>query len=170
MIRYRPLMLWVLPLLSVTTMAAVGGDTSGPAAEPHPTYSFATNGVWESSVDRSGDTWKLLLDESVLGGQELEMAELTMPAGTAVPAHTHGRVEVIYVLSGVYGHEVNGKLYLLKPGMVGIVRPGDRVRHLVPRAAEAKVLIIWAPAGEAARILPQGVPAKPVPQARSLDP
>jgi quercetin dioxygenase-like cupin family protein len=162
---------WLIPLVSVTTIAgAVGSDTSASTTEPRRTYSFATNGVWDSTVSRSGSTWRLLLDESVLGGKELEMAELTMPAGTTVPSHTHGRVEVIYVLSGVYGHEVNGKLYLLKPGMVGIVRPGDHVRHLVPKAAETKVLIIWAPAGEAARILPHGVPANPVPQAQSLDP
>ena len=75
--------------------------------------------------DRAGDRWKLLLDKSNLGGNELEAAELTMPAGTSVPSHQHGAVEIIYVLAGVYGHEVNGKLYLLKPGMVGIVRPGD---------------------------------------------
>jgi len=164
-------MLWLIPLVSVATMAgAIGGDTSRQAAEPSPSYSFATNGVWDSVVNRSGNTWRLLLDESVLGGKELEMAELTMPAGTAVPSHTHGRVEVIYVLSGVYGHEVNGKLYLLKPGMVGIVRPGDHVRHLVPKTAAARVLIIWAPAGEAATIVPRGAPAKPVPQAQSLEP
>jgi quercetin dioxygenase-like cupin family protein len=171
MIRYRALMLWLIPLIGVTTIAgAVGGEGAGPAAGTSPTYSFATNGVWESVKNRSGTTWKLLLDESVVGGKEIEMAELTMPAGTTVPSHTHGRLEVIYVLSGVYGHEVNGKLYLLKPGMVGIVRPGDHVRHLVPKAADATVLIIWAPAGEAAGIVPHGVAAQPVPQAQSLDP
>jgi quercetin dioxygenase-like cupin family protein len=95
-----------------------------------------------------------------------------MAAGTNVPSHTHGSVEVIYVLSGVYGHEVNGKLYLLTPGMVGIVRPGDHVRHLVPKSGPAKVLIIWAPPGEAAKAfrLGNGVKPEPVPEAAALEP
>jgi hypothetical protein len=46
---------------------------------------------------------------------------------------------------------VNGKLYRLTPGMIGIVRPGDHVRHIVPKSGPAKVLIIWAPAGELRR-------------------
>jgi quercetin dioxygenase-like cupin family protein len=43
----------------------------------------------------------------------VEMAEITIPGGT-VSSHTHRSIEVIYVLSGTYGHEVNGHLYLLK--------------------------------------------------------
>jgi uncharacterized cupin superfamily protein len=65
----------------------------------------------------------------------------------------HGSLEVIYVLSWTYEHEVNGRRYALTPGMVGIVRPGDKVRHLVPKSGAAKLLIIWAPAGEANRLL-----------------
>ncbi len=53
-------------------------------------------------------------------------------------SHMHGPVEVIYVLSGTYEHEVNGRRYSLTPGMVGIVRPGDKVRHLVPMSGPAK--------------------------------
>jgi len=163
-----------LPLLTVAMMAcALGADSSTPAASPsQPTYAYATNGVLDHIDDRAGDQWKLLLDKSNLGGNELEAAELTMPAGTSVPSHHHGAVEIIYVLSGVYGHEVNGKLYLLKPGMIGIVRPGDSVRHLVPQSGPAKVLIIWTPSGEAARIFRsgKGVAPEPVPQARALEP
>ena len=64
-------------------------------------------------------------------------------------AHTHQSLEVIYVLSRTFGHEVNGHYYLLKPGMVGVVRPGDHVRQLVPKEQDARALLIWAPAGEA---------------------
>ncbi len=70
-----------------------------------------------------------------------------------MPAHTHKSLEIIYVLSGALGHEVNGHYYLLRPGMVGIVRPGDRVRHLVPGDHDAKLLLIWAPGGEAKRLI-----------------
>jgi quercetin dioxygenase-like cupin family protein len=171
MIRFR---VAILPVLSLITIAgALGADSPDHSTtDSKPTYAYATNGVLDGISDSVGDQWKLLLNKSNLGGDELEAAELTMPAGTTVRSHTHGAVEVIYVLSGVYGHEVNGKLYLLKPGMVGIVRPGDHVRHLIPKAGPAKLLIIWAPAGEAARIFRsgKGLPPEPVPEAKALDP
>jgi len=146
---------------------------SSALGDGKPSYSYATNGVLDNVMDRGGDKWKLVLNESNLGGKELEAAEVTIPAGTAVGSHHHGSVEVIYVLSGVYGHEVNGKLYLLKPGMVGIVRPGDAVRHLVPKAGPTKLLILWSPAGEAAKLFPpsdKGDTPEPVAEAKSLDP
>ena len=169
MIRYRAA---ILPMLGVMMIAgALGADAPTKPAANSP-YAYATNGVVDNVTDRLGDKWKLLLDQSNLGGSELEAAELTLPAGTQVGSHHHGSLEVIYVLSGVYGHEVNGKLYLLKPGMVGIVRPGDSVRHLVPKGAPAKLLIIWAPGGEAKRIFQpgKGVAPPPVAEAAALDP
>jgi len=171
MIKTRAVLLWLVPLAGLAiTASALGGDA--PAA-PQPTYSYATNGVLDNVVDRGGDRWKLVLNESNLGGKELEAAEVTIPAGTVVGSHHHGSIEVIYVLAGVYGHEVNGKLYLLKPGMVGIVRPGDSVRHLVPKEGPTKLLILWTPAGEAAKLFPptvKGVTPEPVAEAKSLDP
>jgi hypothetical protein len=38
-------------------------------------------------------------------------------------------------------------MHMLTPGMVGIVRPKDSVRHIVPKEADVKLLVIW-PAGE----------------------
>jgi quercetin dioxygenase-like cupin family protein len=142
------------------------------AAEPHAAgasasrYSYATNGIKDHMSGGSSAEWKLLLDASNLGGKELEMVEVTLAPGTAVPSHTHGSLEVIYVLSGTYEHEVNGKRYALTPGMVGIVRPGDHVRHLVPKSGPAKLLIIWTPGGEAAKVVGrlQGTPVAPVPE------
>jgi quercetin dioxygenase-like cupin family protein len=176
--RSRIHILWLVSVISVAmTAGAAGGDAPGAAAPgttapSQQTYPYATNGILER-VDPAGDQWKLLLNESNLGGKELEAAEVTLPAGTMVRSHTHGSVEVIYVLSGVYGHEVNGKLYLLKPGMIGIVRPGDHVRHLVPKDGPAKILIVWAPPGEAAKLFPpgvKGVTPAPVAEAKALDP
>jgi quercetin dioxygenase-like cupin family protein len=133
-----------------------------------PTYAYATNGVMDDIEGRLGAKWKLLLDESNSGGKEVELAEVTLRAGTTVPNHTHGSVEILYVLSGTYAHEVNGKRYLLRPGMVGIVRPGDQVRHLVPKEGDAKLLIIWAPAGEAGHSLARakGTTPDPIPEAQ----
>ena len=168
MIRYRTVIACALSFAVAT--GVLGADSS--VSDSKASYAYATNGVLDKIVSPGGDQWKLLIDKSNLGGNELEAAELVMPAGTTVPSHTHGSLEVIYVLSGTYGHEVNGKLYLLKPGMVGIVRPGDHVRHLVPKGGPTKVLIIWAPSGEAGKIFRQakGVPPEPVPEAKTLDP
>jgi quercetin dioxygenase-like cupin family protein len=163
-----------VPVLTLgVIVGAFGADSNAqPSNSSKPTYTYATNGVLDGITSRAGDKWKLLLDKSNLGGDELEAAELTMPAGTSVPSHQHGSVEIIYVLSDVYGHEVNGRLYLLKPGMIGIVRPGDSVRHLVPKTGPAKVLILWAPPGEVAKIFRsgKGVAPEPVPQAQTLEP
>ena len=96
-------------------------------------YTYATKGLLEfqSTVEPGKvERWKLLLDQSNLGGKELEMVELTLPAGEVVGAHRHGSVEIFYVLSGTLGHEVNGEMHMLTPGMVGVVRPEDSVRHV----------------------------------------
>lgn len=142
----------------------IGGEATSAATDSHESYTYATNGIKDHIRGPAHTEWKLLLDESNLGGKELEMVELTMPSGLVVPSHMHGSVEIIYVLSGTYEHEVNGKLYRLLPGMVGIVRPGDHVRHLVPKSGPAKVLIIWAPARGEANTLARakGEPVSPV--------
>ena len=108
---------WPLALLLLVAPLASGDE---PA-----TYTYATNGIKDHIAGGAGSEWKLLLNESNLGGKELEMVEVTLAPGTTVGSHTHGSLEVIYVLSGTYDHEVNGKLYELTPGMVGIVRPGE---------------------------------------------
>ena len=155
--------------LSMASFAAMGADALGPAPSTGTGYAYATNGIKDDIGGPFGAKWKLLLDQSNLGGKELEMLELTMKPGTVVPSHMHASLEIVYVLSGVYEHEVNGKLYRLTPGMVGLVRPGDHVRHLVPKSGPTKVLIIWVPGGEAKDTYQRakGTPIDPVPEADS---
>jgi quercetin dioxygenase-like cupin family protein len=158
-----------LPLgiaLFMAAVAATGAEADGAAPSSGAGYAFATNGIKDDIGGPFGAKWKLLVDQTNLGGKELEMLELTMKAGTVVPSHRHGSVEVIYVLAGIYEHEVNGKLYRLSPGMVGLVRPGDHVRHLVPKSGPTKVLIIWVPGGEAKDTYQRakGTPIGPVPE------
>jgi quercetin dioxygenase-like cupin family protein len=134
--------------LSLTGDCAIAQEKDKEAKR----YSYATKGLTEfqSPVEPGKvEHWKLLLDQSNLGGKELEMVELTLPAGEVVGSHHHGSVEIFYVLSGTLGHEVNGEMHMLTPGMVGVVRPEDSVRHIVPKDADVKLLVIWAPAGEA---------------------
>jgi len=107
----------------------------------------------ETYSSPSGTRLRILLTEGNLGGTEVEMAEITFPPGADSGEHVHGATEIFYVLSGELEHVVNGESALLKPGMSGSVRPPDKVRHKVPGKEPAKALVIWAPGGEAARIV-----------------
>ncbi|MBS0580528.1 MAG: cupin domain-containing protein [Proteobacteria bacterium] len=140
--------LCALVLLAGVAHPAMAQDKAAPTKS----HSYATSGLvefQEAAASGGVEKWKLLLDQSNLGGNELEMAELTLPAGEVVGAHHHGSIEILYVLSGTLGHEVNGEMHMLTPGMVGIVRPEDSVRHVVPKSGEVKLLVLWTPGGEA---------------------
>jgi quercetin dioxygenase-like cupin family protein len=98
----------------------------------------------------SGATLTLMLDDSNVG-PEVTVGELTFPANTDSGEHTHGAIEMFYVLSGELEHVVNGKSQILKPGMVGYVKPPDRIRHKTGPAG-AKVVVIWVPGDEGKKI------------------
>lgn len=118
-------------------------------------YKQSTGGVRDFMIGATAV--KVLIDSATLGGSEMEMARLTFPpANPAAPAraHVHGHVEVLYILSGELDHIVNGVSHPLKAGMAGIVRPGDQVTHKVLSSDSVRVLVIWAPGSELARIAP----------------
>jgi len=97
-----------------------------------------------------GTTLKLMLDESNVG-PEVTVGELTFPPNVDSGDHTHGAIEMFYVLSGEPEHVVNGKSQILKPGMVGYVKPPDKIRHKTGPAG-AKVVVIWVPGDEGKKI------------------
>lgn len=97
-----------------------------------------------------GATLRLLLDQSNVG-PEVSIAELTFPPNSDSGEHPHGAIEMFYVVSGELEHVVNGKSYLLGPGMTGYVRPPDKVRHKTGPAG-AKVVVVWVPGDEAGKI------------------
>jgi quercetin dioxygenase-like cupin family protein len=97
-----------------------------------------------------GATLKLMLDDSNVG-PEVTVGELTFPANTDSGDHTHGAIEMFYVISGELEHIVNGKSQILKPGMVGYVKPPDKIRHKTGPAG-AKVVVIWVPGDEGKKI------------------
>jgi len=136
--------------LASCAWAAISGDVRAQAAAP---YARAMSGVREFRLGLTAV--KVLIDSATLGGPELEMAHLTFPPGGTPRSHGHGRVEVLYVLSGEMDHVVNGVSHPLKPGMAGVVRPGDQVMHRVTSSDSVRVLVIWAPGGELARIAPR---------------
>ena len=139
--------------LTVALMSVAGIGTTVSAQDSD--YEAATTGtrVLEGG---SGFAIKMLVEQSNLGGGEVEVGEITFPVGSgqARNSHTHTRVEIFYILEGELDHIVNDESHLLTPGMVGIVRPGDRVVHRVVSDSPVKALVIWAPGGEIERIAP----------------
>lgn len=94
--------------------------------------------------------FRVLVDEINLGGTEARIAELTFNPDYEGQPHTHDAIEIFYVLSGRFGHSVNGEMGILEPGDVGICRPGDTIIHSVESDEPAVVLTIWLPGGAAA--------------------
>src|SRR5689334_5513774 len=100
----------VLLALSATSAVAQAGKTGETYRSP------------------GGSTLRLFLDSSNVGPQ-VSVGELTFPPNADSGEHTHGAIEMFYVVSGELEHVVNGKSYLLGPGMTGYVRPPDKIRH-----------------------------------------
>ncbi|MGH9346373.1 MAG: cupin domain-containing protein [Vicinamibacterales bacterium] len=98
-----------------------------------------------------GTALRVLVDAASLGGPEVEIAELTLRPDSDSGEHKHGVTETFYVLEGELTQVVNGTPIRLGPGMVRSIRSSD---HVIHRAGPdgAKVLAIWAPGGELARI------------------
>ena len=117
-------------------------------------YERATRGTRWLESER-GTSIKVLVEASNLGGPEVDIAEITYPVGSGAdggPGHLHESIEIFYILSGEFDHVVNGESHVLTPGMVGIVRPGDRVLHRVLSNEPVRAIVVWSPGGEAERI------------------
>lgn len=150
---WQTLLTWTFAIGLMTCAAiAVGADD-----EDKPKYAIATKGTrWLDGP--GGLKVKMLVERSNLGGDEVEIGEITFPADyKKSPPHRHGQVEIFYVQSGRLGHEVNGVKQVIEPGMVGIVRPGDSVVHSVESDEAVHGLVIWTPTGEAETLIKAGV-------------
>lgn len=108
----------------------------------------ATNSITYKSP--TGTTLKIMLDDRNVG-KEVAVGEMVFPPNQESGEHTHGAIEMFYVISGEYTHIVNGQAYVLKPGMAGYVKLGDKVKHKTG-AEGAKTVIIWVPGQEAAKL------------------
>ena len=101
----------------------------------------------------SGTTLKIMLaDHNV--GSEVALGEMVFPPNQESAEHAHGAIEMFYVISGQLHHIVNGQEYVLKPGMAGYVKIGDKVKHKTGPEG-AKAVVVWVPAQEAAKIASQ---------------
>ena len=127
-------------------------DTSAQDNGNEIKYKTQSNGTQYLDSKKSDVAIRVLVEKSNLGSSELEVAEIFLPAGLNTAVHSHGSIEIFYVLSGQLEHVVNGVSHMLEPGMVGIVKPEDNVSHKVPIAADCRALVIWTPGGEIDRI------------------
>lgn len=142
-------------LTALALAATLIAPRAGAQAADSLQYSRSTAGVRDFMLGATAV--KVLIDSATMGGREMELARLTFPPNPDAPLrnHVHGRVEILYVLSGRLDHVVNGVSHMLTPGMAGIVRPGDQVAHRIPGPDTTRVLVMWAPGGELARIAPR---------------
>jgi len=141
-----------IALAFVTTLQAVAQDA--------PEYLISGQGT-RILEGANGLTIKILVEETNLGGSEVEVAEITFPGKSPGGDHVHGTHEIFYVLSGTMEHIVNGESAILEPGMIGIVRKGDTVSHKILSDEPVRALVIWAPGGEVER-LAQFFTVKPI--------
>jgi len=153
------------PSLRVTgfgLLAALLAAALAPLAAENdePSYAAATRGTRWLETRPGGLAIKVLVERANLGGDEVELGEITFPPNSRIGDHPHGSVEMFYVLEGRLEHVVNGRSHVLEKGMVGIVRPGDRVQHNAGPEG-CKALVVWAPGGEVARLAP-GFRIRPV--------
>ena len=105
-----------------------------------------------------GTTLRLMLDESNLG-PEASLGELTFPPNSDSGGHTHGAIEMFYVVKGELEHVVNGSSQILEPGMAGFVKPPDRVRHKTGPAG-ATAVVVWVPGEEGRRLASRWKPVE----------
>ena len=140
----------LLALAGPLNAAATAAEESREA-EQVP-YEISSDGLGTYANPSGSFKLKRLLDSANFGGAEVDIAELTFGPDYQGRVHTHGPIEIFYVLSGRLRHVVNGVAADLEPGMIGVVRSGDEVEHIVLSKEPLRTLVIWLPGGLAERI------------------
>jgi quercetin dioxygenase-like cupin family protein len=104
-----------------------------------------------SFVSPTGVKMKVISDEKDVRGNEVEIVELTFPPNSDSGDHRHAVTETFYLLEGEFEQVVNGTSVKLAAGQAVSIRSTDQVRHKSgPNGA--RVLVVWAPGGEIARV------------------
>ena len=83
---------WVL-----VVAGALLGSASAAGAQSTGDYARASSGTRALTLP-TGTVIKMLLDESVLGTEAVEVAEITFPAGASSGVHRHGAMEMFLSL------------------------------------------------------------------------
>ena len=120
-------------------------------------YGPAAKGRSRTFVSPGGTTMRVLTDAVDVRGDEVEVVELTFPPNSDSGDHRHAVTETFYVLEGEMEQVINGTPVRLRPGTSASIRSTDQVRHKSgPNGA--RVLVIWAPGGEIARVTARWTP------------
>ena len=138
-------------LIMMLAGSPAGAAEETQEAEKTP-YEISSKGLGAYANPSGSFQLKRLLDSANFGGTELDIAELTFGPDYRGRVHTHRPIEIFYVLSGRLRHVVNGVAVDLDPGMIGVVRPGDQVEHIVLSEEPLHMLVIWVPGGLAERL------------------
>ena len=132
-------------LTSLLVTAALAGAYMAGHASAH------AQSAGKVFTSPGGTQLRVLVDGATLGGSEVEIGELTFVPNSDSGDHRHAVTETFYLLEGEFEQVVNGKPIKLTPGQAVSIRSTDQVRHKSgPKGA--KVLVIWAPGGEIARV------------------
>jgi quercetin dioxygenase-like cupin family protein len=139
----RQIMMVVLLFMAAGFIGAV---RQPPTTSPSRTF-----------VSPSGVRMKVITDANDLRGNEAEIVELTFPANSDSGDHRHAVTETFYLLEGDLEQVINGTPVKLLPGAAASIRSTDLVRHRSgPNGA--RVLVVWAPGGEIARVAARWTP------------
>lgn len=130
--------------------AVIAHGTEDHAHAVHGDLGYAAKSSGTRTLTLGPVSIRMLAEAANLGRGDVEVGELILPLESGEsPPHQHGSLEMFYVVEGVLGHEVNGTPHRLEPGDLGIVRPGDTVKHAVLSDVPVKAVVIWVPGGEA---------------------
>lgn len=126
----------------IAAVALINACAPDPAA--YESYEIVSSGTqqFEFDTETGPGIIKVLIEESNLGSQGAEVAEIWFPPGFEGASHPH-ELEIIYVVDGELDHIVNGESHILKPGMVGVVRQRDRVVHKTHSPDGVRTLVVW---------------------------
>ena len=117
----------------------------------HATKSQAPTTAGREFVSAGGTEMRVLADETDVRGNEVEIVELKFPPNSDSGEHRHAVTETFYVLDGDMEQVINGTAVKLTPGKSATIRSTDQVRHK-SGSGGARVLVVWAPGGEIARV------------------
>jgi quercetin dioxygenase-like cupin family protein len=142
-----------LIVAAITSTLTAHAQTGGaPGEAPRTNQPQATSATKPRSfVSASGVRLRVLADSTDVRGNEVEIVELQFPANSDSGDHRHAVTETFYVLEGQMDQVINGTPVRLTPGMSATIRSTDQVRHKSGPGG-AKVLVVWAPGGEIARV------------------